>query len=232
MDAGAKQRLADVDIAKTGDDSLVEQQELDRRACVRRGGRLSSGASRSNGSGPSAANGGQSSSSSVAHQVERAEPARVVERQPPALVGLDQEMVVLADLAGSIRQWPDMPRWKTNVSPRSVSIRPYLARRPKPGDPRAGQPLAEVDRQCPAQIGPARLDPLDPPAVEHIAQGRGQWFRLREARASRRYGGAAASPLEAQRHGEQVNFGDELVSPEEKTRRVGAVFSSVARATM
>ena len=28
---------------------------------------------------------------------------------------------------------------------------------------------------------------------------------------------------------EQVNFGDELVSPEEKTRRVGAVFSSVAR---
>src|SRR6476646_10521150 len=27
----------------------------------------------------------------------------------------------------------------------------------------------------------------------------------------------------------QVNFGDELVSPEEKTRRVGKVFSSVAR---
>ena len=28
---------------------------------------------------------------------------------------------------------------------------------------------------------------------------------------------------------QQVNFGDELVSPEEKTRRVGAVFTSVAR---
>src|SRR5881628_3819972 len=28
---------------------------------------------------------------------------------------------------------------------------------------------------------------------------------------------------------EKVNFGDELVSPEEKRRRVGAVFSSVAR---
>src|SRR3569833_314612 len=27
----------------------------------------------------------------------------------------------------------------------------------------------------------------------------------------------------------QVNFGDDFVSPEEKTRRVGAVFSSVAR---
>ena len=30
-------------------------------------------------------------------------------------------------------------------------------------------------------------------------------------------------------NGHRVNFGDELVSPEEKTRRVGAVFSSVAR---
>src|SRR3954449_8513740 len=28
---------------------------------------------------------------------------------------------------------------------------------------------------------------------------------------------------------EQVNFGDELVDPQEKTRRVGVVFSSVAR---
>src|SRR6478609_7648212 len=28
---------------------------------------------------------------------------------------------------------------------------------------------------------------------------------------------------------DQVNFGDELVTPEEKTRRVGAVFSSVAK---
>src|SRR3954447_5609897 len=28
---------------------------------------------------------------------------------------------------------------------------------------------------------------------------------------------------------DQVSFGDELVSPEEKTRRVGAVFSSIAR---
>ena len=28
---------------------------------------------------------------------------------------------------------------------------------------------------------------------------------------------------------DKVNFGDELVSPEEKTRRVGGVFTSVAR---
>ena len=53
------------------------------------------------------------------------------------------------------------------MSPRSVSISPYLARRPKPGHARAGQPLAKVDRQRSAQVGAARLDPVDAPALEH-----------------------------------------------------------------
>ena len=46
-----------------------------------------------------------------------------------------------------------------------------------------------------------------------------------------RYGEAiGAKPARgAQPYADKVNFGDELVSPEEKTRRVGAVFSSVAR---
>src|SRR5205085_8843078 len=43
------------------------------------------------------------------------------------------------------------------------------------------------------------------------------------------YGEGRASPLERRAMVQKVNFGDELVSPEEKTRRVGAVFSSVAR---
>ena len=48
-----------------------------------------------------------------------------------------------------------------------------------------------------------------------------------------RYGGARAKPARGAAHARctshKVNFGDELVSPEEKTRRVGEVFSSVAR---
>src|SRR5436305_13723914 len=44
-----------------------------------------------------------------------------------------------------------------------------------------------------------------------------------------RYGGGRATPLEPRTVNEPVNFGDQLVSPEEKTRRVGMVFSSVAR---
>jgi len=37
-------------------------------------------------------------------------------------------------------------------------------------DPRAGQPLAKVDRESMAQIGPARLDPLDAAAVEDMGE--------------------------------------------------------------
>ena len=40
------------------------------------------------------------------------------------------------------------------MSPRSVSIRPYFARRPRPGDPRPRQPLAKIDGKRPAQVRP------------------------------------------------------------------------------
>ena len=40
------------------------------------------------------------------------------------------------------------------------------------------------------------------------------------------------SPARAARAMDKVSFGHEDVSPEEKTRRVGAVFSSVAAATI
>jgi demethylmenaquinone methyltransferase/2-methoxy-6-polyprenyl-1,4-benzoquinol methylase len=44
-----------------------------------------------------------------------------------------------------------------------------------------------------------------------------------------RYGEGRSTPLEAKPMNETVNFGEELVTPEEKTRRVGSVFTSVAR---
>ena len=40
----------------------------------------------------------------------------------------------------------------------------------KPDDPRAGQPLAEVQREGPPEVGPARLDARDAPAVEHARE--------------------------------------------------------------
>ena len=44
-----------------------------------------------------------------------------------------------------------------------------------------------------------------------------------------RYGEALPTPLEAKAMSDTVNFGEQLVTPEEKTRRVGSVFTSVAR---
>ena len=94
MDAGAVQRLAGIDIAEARDDALVEQQQLDRR-------------------GPPGQSALQLSRVEVerlrperlerrpilkaarTHQVERTEPPGVVERDAAALVGLDDEVVVL-----------------------------------------------------------------------------------------------------------------------------------------
>ena len=99
------------------------------------------------------------------------------------------------------------------------------------GHPRAGQPLAEVDREGPAQVGAARLDAAMRRPSSTRARPRTVVSTSGSSGMAPRYGGARAqAPLEARTHERsKVNFGDELVSPEEKTRRVGAVFSSVAR---
>src|SRR3954471_22748019 len=98
MNAGAMERFTDVDIAQAGDDALVKQQQLDRRRppcqpalqLVRvEVQRL--GTERLEGR-PFRKLRGQ-------YQVERAEAPCVIEREGPPLLGLDQEMVMLADLA-------------------------------------------------------------------------------------------------------------------------------------
>jgi demethylmenaquinone methyltransferase/2-methoxy-6-polyprenyl-1,4-benzoquinol methylase len=100
----------------------------------------------------------------------------------------------------------------------------------EPDDASAGEALAEIVRKCSPQIGPPRLHPRNPPALQHVgkaADGRLDFGKLRHGAAIWRRAFNAArgtSPMP-----DQVNFGDELVSPEEKTRRVGEVFSSVAR---
>src|SRR5256885_6373807 len=97
MESGAVQRLADVDIAEAGDDSPVEQQQLDRRAPAgepfpelarieveRFGSQRLEGRPLVEGVG--------------ADEVERPEAPGVVESEAPPLLRLDQEMVVLSDL--------------------------------------------------------------------------------------------------------------------------------------
>ena len=169
MDAGAIESLADVDVAEAGDDSLVEQQQLDRGRAPGKPApqpvrieveRL----------GPQGLERRPVGKLAGTDQIKRPEPPRVVKRQPPALVRLDQEMVVLADLA---RIDPPVAR-HTQVKHQGVATlgvdQPIFGTAAKPGDPRARQPLAEIRRERPAQIGPAGLDPLNPAAVKHMGK--------------------------------------------------------------
>ena len=72
------ERLANVDIAEARNDALIEQQQLDRCAFVQQGGACNSRASRSSGSGPSAANVGHSVQLVRCNEIDRSEPPRIV----------------------------------------------------------------------------------------------------------------------------------------------------------
>src|SRR5258705_9437603 len=169
MDAGAIERLADIDVAEAGDDSLVEQQQLDRGRAAGKAAlefirvevkRL----------WPERLERRPVGKPVGADQIKRPEPPRVVKRQPPALVRLDQEMVMLADLA---RVDPPVTR-HAEMEAQSVAAvgvdQPVFRAAAEADDPLSRQSLAEVDRQRAAQVGPARLDPLDPAAVEHMGK--------------------------------------------------------------
>ena len=122
-----------------------------------------------------------------------------------------------------------MPRWKISVSPRSVSISPYLARRPSPVTrapvsrwPRSG---GNARRRSARRSSTARSAALRAPRARPrtvVSTSGSSGMRRDMAKAP-------PSPLEARADDDKVNFGDEQVSPEEKTRRVGEVFRSVAR---
>jgi len=97
-------------------------------------------------------------------------------------------------------------------------------------DARTGKPLAEVFGKRSPKIRPARFDPCNSAAVENArkaADGGLDFGKLGHGPAiwRRAFNAARGARLMS----DKVNFGDELVSPEEKTRRVGRVFSSVAR---
>src|SRR5689334_22660122 len=97
MNARAIERFTNIDIAETGNDALVEQQELDR------GKATGQPALQLNGGDvqrlrPECLEDRPLPQSFGPHQIERSEPSGIVERQSPSLVGIEQQMVMLADL--------------------------------------------------------------------------------------------------------------------------------------
>jgi demethylmenaquinone methyltransferase/2-methoxy-6-polyprenyl-1,4-benzoquinol methylase len=225
-------RLAHVDVAQTRDDALIEEQRLDRggatleRRLEMAGGKVAAERLRAHLEkrrialhlfGP--------------NQIEGAEAARIVERELATFVCLEEKMIMGADLAGSIRQRPDMPRWKINVSSRSVWISPYFARRP------SAVTVAPV-RRCRRSGGKAhrrsarrgstrtRHRPpstgTSPRTVVSTSGSSGMPGHRENKRAHDRIPLLEARPMD------KVSFGYEDVAPDEKTRRVTGVFSNVA----
>jgi hypothetical protein len=95
------ERFADIDIAKAGHDGLIEQQQLDRRNAPLQG--ISQMARRQAGAQRLGAQRGERAplfQRVGLHQIDRAEPARVVEREGMAMAGFDQQVVVLAQRLG------------------------------------------------------------------------------------------------------------------------------------
>ena len=126
-DRGQMERLADIDIAEAGDDLWSSSSAL--IGAVGRPAPAPDSRGRSpapSGSGPHRREGRIIFEASLSHEVEGSEAARIVQCQPPALSVSSTKWSCLPISAGSIRHRPDMPRWNTIVSPRSVSIRPYL----------------------------------------------------------------------------------------------------------
>ena len=109
------------------------------------------------------------------HQLHEAEAARIVERDDRAVRHVKHHMIVRRELAAlvvdsrrasfsslpcSTRNEPDMPRCISSTSPEDRSASRYLARRPRPLDGLALEPLGEILRQRPAQVRPRRASTL------------------------------------------------------------------------
>src|SRR4051812_29868308 len=125
-----------------------------------------------------------------------------------------------------------MPRWKTIVSPRSVSMRPYFARRP------SATTVAPVSRWR-RSGGKARRRSARFASTRTSRRPSSTGARPRTVVSTSGSSGTGKTHEMATAHGrspllegaamDKVSFGFEEVSPDEKTQRVGRVFSGVAR---
>ena len=229
MNPGAVQSLADVDIAETRDDALIEQKQLDRSGSAGQPPFQFAGIEIER-FGPERIEGRPMGQLVGLDEIERPEPTGVVERKPVPIIGLDDEMVVLERFGRIDPPVAGHPEVEHEAVAAIGIDHTIFGTAMEADDASARQPLTEVVGKRTPQVRPPRLDSRNPPALQHMgkaADGRLDFGKLGHGAAIWRRAFNAArgtSPMTR-----QVNFGDQLVSPEEKTRRVGEVFSSVAR---
>jgi demethylmenaquinone methyltransferase/2-methoxy-6-polyprenyl-1,4-benzoquinol methylase len=128
---------------------------------------------------------------------------------------------------------PPAPRHSEVKHHRVVSIgvdQPIFRPPAEPRHQSSSEALAKINGKRSPKVGAPGFDTANAASLQHLGQaadGRFDFGKLRHRAAIWRTRLKLARA--ASRMADQVNFGDELVSPTEKTRRVGEVFSSVAR---
>ena len=242
-DAGAKQRLADIDIAQTGDVLLVQQRCLDRRALAGQGGRQAGDrkivAQRLR---------AQPRQQTVcvlavgAHQVDRTEAAGIDETDPPAAIGAGiglQHHVFMQRTGVVASGWldqhaPGHAEMDQYAVPARQAHQDVFGAPAKAEHLRAGQARGEAGRKRPPQIGPADLGAYDPSALQLRLQASHHRLDFGQFRnggvpacAGERYTWRPMSDNPPA--GQPVtDFGFQQVPLEAKKPMVRAVFDSVA----
>ena len=185
---GAEQRLADIDVAQPGDDLLVQQRRLDRRALAgQRGGQAGRGERRVQRLRP---------------QV-RQQPVRVLLRasapdrpsrtgadrrsRPPAVVGLQHQMLVrrvgwLRPQRGPSTMRPDMPRCSSTRIAAGQPHQDVFAAPAEAGDARAGQPLRSPSGSGQRRSGRCAVGAHDHAALQPLLQAAHHGLDLGEFR--------------------------------------------------
>src|SRR4029079_8946398 len=160
-DAGAVKRLADVDIAEPGHDPLVEQQQLDRGRAAREAA-LAVLRVEAERLGAEGGKRGPFLELVGADQVERAETPGIVERDPPPRARGDDEMIVLAEFARIDAPMPGHAEMEDERVAPIGFYKPVFRTAAEPGDARAGQPLAEIQRERAGRVKPPSPRPHSP----------------------------------------------------------------------
>ena len=106
-DACHVQRLTHIDIAEPRHDPLIEQQSLDRRfSPCNRTGEILRAETITQRLRPKCCKGRECVERRCLHEIERAEPARIIERDHAARPRFNHQMIVLPASSGSTRQRP------------------------------------------------------------------------------------------------------------------------------
>ena len=152
----AEQGLAYVDVAKAGDDLLVEQGGLDRRPLAgERSRQAGRGEARVERLGTEFGQQSMRVLEPCQNQIDRTESARIDEAHAPAVVRLQHQVLVRRGLVRA-RRTQDHPTGHAEMQQHRIatgqSHQDVFAAAAEPFDARAGQPLLQALRQRPAQV--------------------------------------------------------------------------------